>query len=154
VRASTLPKSRWARPKLLERMSVISQVWHVLITALDSEDWRRRAWAADKILSSYIARDSPFAPARRGRANVDESHTVTFRGAGKDGDLATDELDRDGRTLAVPRYGGEVVTPSLALTTPSPPPKLPQWPGPHPPPPLVAGRYAPWAPPPRPGAVR
>jgi hypothetical protein len=56
----------------LERMGVISQVWHVLITALDSEDWHRRAWATDKILSSYIARDSPFAPARRG-AGVDES---------------------------------------------------------------------------------
>jgi hypothetical protein len=72
-----LRRLTWAKPKLLEeaeleRMGVIAQVWHVLITALDSEDWHRRAWASDRIMSSWLARDHPLAPARRG-AGVDAS---------------------------------------------------------------------------------
>ena len=77
VSGPDLKRLTWAKPQLLEeadleRMSVIAQVWHVLITALDSEDWRRRAWASDKIMSSWLARDHPLAPARRG-ASVDVS---------------------------------------------------------------------------------
>ena len=92
-----LKRLTWAKPKLLEeaeleRMGVIAQVLNVLITALDSEDWHRRAWAADKILSSYIARNSPFAPARRRSAATDVSVqsnktvTYTFRWRNSDDD--------------------------------------------------------------------
>ena len=37
-----------------------------LIRALDSPSNRRREWAAERILASYMARDHPFAPAPRG----------------------------------------------------------------------------------------
>ena len=85
-------------------MGVIARAWGVLIEALDSDDPRRQMWARDKIMSSWLARDHPLAPARRGgvRANLARS---LFRWA--DGALAADELERDGRTLAVPRYGGD-----------------------------------------------
>ena len=119
----------------------------VIISALDSPDWRRRAWACDKIMGSYLARDHLLAPARRGRSpNVGESRSITFRWA--DGE-ATDALERDGQRIPVPRYGGDPVRP-LAAPPPAPsrePPPLPNWPGAHAPPLLVAGRYAPWSPP-------
>jgi hypothetical protein len=75
VSGPDLKRLTWAKPQLLEeadleRMGVISQVWHVLITALDSDDWRRKMWASDRIMSSWIARDHPLAPARRRSAAV------------------------------------------------------------------------------------
>ena len=138
VSGPDLKRLTWAKPQLLEeadleRMSVIAQVWHVLITALDSEDWHRRAWTSDKIMSSWLARDHPLAPARRGAAaSVAVSGSITFRWGSPDGAAATDELERDGGTIAVPRYGGEVVTPAAA-PTPSPRPlskRPPSDPGP------------------------
>jgi hypothetical protein len=76
VSGPDLKRLTWAKPQLLEeadleRMGVISQVWHVLITALDSDDWRRKMWASDRIMSSWIARDHPLAPARRRSAATD-----------------------------------------------------------------------------------
>jgi hypothetical protein len=78
VSGPNLRRLTWAKPQLLEeadleRMGVISQVWHVLITALDSDDWRRKMWASDRIMSSWIARDHPLAPARRRSAATDVS---------------------------------------------------------------------------------
>ena len=75
VSGPDLKRLTWAKPQLLEeadleRMSVIAQMWHVLITALDSEDWHRRAWASDRIMSSWLARDHPLAPAGRGAARA------------------------------------------------------------------------------------
>jgi hypothetical protein len=59
---------------------VVSRAWSELIRALDSDDWRRRAWASEKIMSSWLARDHPLAPARRGMsASVSESRTISFR---------------------------------------------------------------------------
>ena len=80
-------------------MGVIARAWGHLIEALDSDDPRRQMWASDKIMSSWIARDHPFAPAGRGFRGVEVPRPqVTFRWA--DGaDRATDELERDGRTL-------------------------------------------------------
>jgi hypothetical protein len=78
VSGPDLKRLTWAKPQLLEeadleRMSIIAQVWHVLIAALDSEDWRRKRWASDKIMSSWLARDHPLAPARRRSAAADVS---------------------------------------------------------------------------------
>ena len=64
-------------------MGIIAQVWHVLITALDSDDWRRQAWASDKIMSSWLAHDHPLAPERARRrsaatdVSVQSNKTVT-----------------------------------------------------------------------------
>jgi hypothetical protein len=80
-----------------------------------------------------------------------------------DDEPATDEVERDGRTLAVPRYGGgdpidgELSTPPVLIEPPAPPeppvepvpepPRLSKWPGPGGQPPLVAHLYQPWSPP-------
>jgi hypothetical protein len=75
-----------------------------------------------------------------------------------------DVIERDGKKISVPRYSkgrgdhcveGEVATLAVLIEhqdtiVPQPvasAPKLPVWPGPHPPPPLVAHLYAPYAPP-------
>jgi hypothetical protein len=51
---------------------VIQQAVGVVIRALGSPDPQRQQWASDKIMSSYLARSHPLAPARRG-AGVDVS---------------------------------------------------------------------------------
>jgi|ERR1700733_4346508 hypothetical protein len=66
-----LRRLTWAKPKLLEeaeleRMGVIARAMGVVIQALYSDDPRRQMWASDKIMSSWLARDHPLAPARRG----------------------------------------------------------------------------------------
>ena len=104
VSGPDLNRLTWAKPKLLEeaedrRGEVIARAWGQLITALYSDDPDRQMWASDKILSSWLARNHPLAPARRGRA---PPRQVVFRWDG--GDPATDALERDGQTLAVPRY--------------------------------------------------
>jgi hypothetical protein len=148
-----------AQPALLEEaleeleLAVI-QAQSVVIQALDSPDWRRRAWASDKIMSSHLARGHPLSPAPRGaaRASVSSPQQVTFRWATRDSAAATDALERDGQTLPVPRYGDDLVTPPegpapAGLVSPSrEQQRPPKWPGPHAPPPLVANRYQPWAP--------
>ena len=113
-----LRRLTWAQPRLLEEALeehelAVQRAMGVVIEALYSDDLRRQMWASDRIMSSWLARDHPFAPARRGFAPVNESPTTTFRWA--DGALAADELERDGRSLPVPRYGGEATTrPSAA----------------------------------------
>ena len=108
-----LRRLTWSKPKLLEeaeleRMGVIARAWSVLIEALDSDDPRRQMWASDKIMSSWLARDHPLAPARRGVASAGKSRTITFRWASLEGaDPVTDAVERDRRSLAVPRYGGD-----------------------------------------------
>jgi hypothetical protein len=145
----------WARPKVLEEAQdecdlVVARVWGELTKAVYSDNPRRRQWGADKILSSWLARDHPFAPARRGRgAEAVGPCAITFRWAGADGkdeDPAT--LERDGRTVAVPRYSGEVVRSTTVievaeLAAPSPEqPQLPKGP-----PPLVQQPPQPQQPP-------
>lgn len=82
-----LRRLTWARPSLLEHaleeleLAVI-MAQSVVIQALDSPGWRRRAWAADKIMSSWIARGHPLSPAPRGAARVEAPRQqVTFRWA-------------------------------------------------------------------------
>jgi hypothetical protein len=125
LRVPTLDLRRltWAEPRLLEEAEdrcgeVVARAWGVLIEALYSDDPRRQMWASDKILSSTIARDHPLAPARGRGAEAGGSCAITFRWSGAD--AATDELERDGRTLAVPRYGGEGVTAPAAPSPASP----------------------------------
>jgi hypothetical protein len=43
---------------------VVILAWGELIRAVYSDDPRRRMWGADKILSSWLARDHPLSPAR------------------------------------------------------------------------------------------
>jgi hypothetical protein len=91
VSGPDLRRLTWAKPGLLENALeelelVVIRAHGQLIEALDSDDPQRRQWAADKILSSWLARDHPFAPARRGiSASVSEFRTITFRRGNSDG---------------------------------------------------------------------
>jgi hypothetical protein len=98
------------------------------------------------------------------------AQTVIFRWGGDDSPSEMDVLERDGKSISVPRYHdgrsddcleGEVATPAVLIEhEPEPevvllkhepePPSLPVWPGPYSPPPLVAHLYAPYSPPPPP----
>ena len=69
VLPADLKRLTWARPHLLDEAHeemelVVVRAWSEMIKALYSEDLRRQMWAADKILSSHLARDHPLAPAR------------------------------------------------------------------------------------------
>ena len=85
-----LQRLTWAQPKLLEEALeehelAVSQAMGVVIQALYSDDLRRQMWASDKIMSSWLARDHPLAPARRRSAATDvsvqsnENVNYTFR---------------------------------------------------------------------------
>ena len=68
--SSTAHRLIWSKLKLLEeaeleRMGVIARAMGVVIQALYSDAPRRQMWASDKIMSSWLARDHPLAPARR-----------------------------------------------------------------------------------------
>ena len=67
-----LRRLTWSKPKLLEeaeleRMGVIARAMSVVIQAVYSDDPRRQMWGCDKLLSSWLARDHPLAPAKRRR---------------------------------------------------------------------------------------
>ena len=61
-----LRRLTWAQPSLLENALeehlVVQRAIGEVIRALYSDDPRRRMWAADKIMSSWLARDHPLAP--------------------------------------------------------------------------------------------
>ena len=97
VSGPDLNRLTWSKPHLLddaheEMEVVVARAWGELIKALDSDDWRRKMWASDKIMSSWLARDHPLAPARRRSAATDVSvqskKTVdyTFRWRNSDDD--------------------------------------------------------------------
>jgi hypothetical protein len=70
VAGPDLKRLTWARSLLLDEAHqemelVVVRANSELIRALYSDDPRRRMWGADKILSSWIARDQPLSPARR-----------------------------------------------------------------------------------------
>jgi hypothetical protein len=70
VSGPDLRRLTWAKPELLEEALLQCQVFAdlafgVMIKALDSENPRKREWAAGKILSSRIAWNHPLSPARR-----------------------------------------------------------------------------------------
>lgn len=66
-----LRRLTWAKPELLEEAEdrcgeVVARAQSVVLQALYSDDPDRRMWGADKLLSSYLARNHPLAPARPG----------------------------------------------------------------------------------------
>jgi hypothetical protein len=70
VSAPDLRRLTWAKPKLLDEAHEEMQLvlWRAqgeLIEALWSDSPRRRMWASDRILSSWMARGHPLSPARR-----------------------------------------------------------------------------------------
>jgi hypothetical protein len=70
VSPQDLRRMTWAKPHLLgeaheEMELVVIRAQGALIEAMYSDDERRQMWAADKILSSWMARDHPLSPARR-----------------------------------------------------------------------------------------
>jgi hypothetical protein len=135
---------------------------------LRSDDSRRRDAASFFVIrNSHRARKRGWITSSTSAAelsvNADQPRSIVFRWRGSD-DEPADEFERDGRTLAVPRYGdedsvdGELSMPPVLIEPPPPPeppqveaipepPQLPTWPGPGGPPPLVAHLYQPWSPP-------
>jgi len=70
VSSPDLRRLTWAKPKLLaaaheEMEEAVIRAQGELIRMLDSPDPRKRERAAERILASWAARNSPFAPAPR-----------------------------------------------------------------------------------------
>jgi hypothetical protein len=145
----------------------------ILDRELNSDDPRYSAAAA-----MFVLRNAKRAVARGWRQpdaevvveNAAPERTFVFKWAGDGGNLGETVIERDGKSISVPRYDdgncleGAVATPTVLIEhrdavalepvedtiVPEPiasTPTLPVWPGPHPPPPLVAHLYAPYAPP-------
>jgi hypothetical protein len=137
VSAPDLRRLTWAKPHLLddaheEMELVVLRAQGELIQALFSGDERRQMWAADRILSSWMARDSPLAPGRRSETRA----TIVTRFEEMPGETA---IARDEKIIPVPRYDkGRGLEGEAAAQPP-----LPAWPGPVAPPPLIARLYAP-----------
>ena len=104
VSGPDLRRLTWAQPNLyinaLEELElVVSCAQDELIQALDSDDWRRRAWGAERILSSYIARDDPLslAPRRATRVQSSGAVSLTFKWAEPSARPVTDGGDANGK---------------------------------------------------------
>jgi hypothetical protein len=129
VPGSDLRRLTWAQPSLYknaleEHELVVQRAMGEVFQALDSDDPRRRMSAAEKIMSSYLARNHPFAAARRGvEARTAAPAPVSFRWA-----------DADAVTPPAAESGAPPIS-SL--------PELPKWAGPGPPLPLVLDKYQP-----------
>jgi hypothetical protein len=132
----------------------------ILDRELNSDDPRYSAAAA-----FFVLRNAKRAVARGWRQpdveitveNQAPARTYVFRWEGDELNLGETLLERDGKSVAVPRYergddcieGEAAAAPVLIGNEPAPePPALPVWPGPGLPPPLVANLYAPYSPPP------
>ena len=131
VSRTDLRRLTWAKPRLLEEAHeemelVVLRARSELITAMYSGNSRRRMWAADWILSSWMARDNPLAPARRSGTRARARATIVT------------SFQKEREPAAPPEPEPE----------PEPAQALPVWPGPYAPPPLVANLYAPYSPPP------
>jgi hypothetical protein len=129
----------------------------ILDRELNSDDPRYSAAAA-----FFVLRNAKRAVARGWRQpdvevtvnNPTPAKTYVFRWEGDELDPGETVMERDGKSIAVPRYDrgddcleGEVAKPAVLIEhAPEPepePPSLPVWPGPGLPPPLVARLYAP-----------
>jgi hypothetical protein len=83
VSAPDLRRLTWAQPSLLEHaledyQELIDKAMGRVIEALDSPDWRRRAWGCDKIMNSYLARNHPLSPGPRVRGSGNGGVTVRY----------------------------------------------------------------------------
>jgi hypothetical protein len=155
VSPADLRRLTWAKPKLLDEAHEEMELTVLrgrgeLIQALFSDNPRRRMWGADRMLSSWMARDSPRARARA-RATIVTSFQEEPGAA---------VIERDGKSIHVPRYDegrgddcleSEVAPPAVLIEQPARP-SLPVWPCPGLPPPRMIHREAP--PPPRPAVLR
>jgi hypothetical protein len=133
VSPADLRRLTWAKPKLLDEAHEEMEltVWRgrgELISAVFSDNPRRWMWGADRMLSSWMARDSPLASATRLETRARATIVTSF------------QEERDDHCLE-----GEAAS---LEPEPAPQPKLPVWPGPGLPPPLIANLYAPYSPPP------
>jgi hypothetical protein len=163
VSAAGLRRLTWAKPKLLdeahEKMELtVLRGRGELIRALFSDNVRRRMWGADRILSSWMARDSPHARATRLETRGRAKATIVTSFQEEPGATV---IERDGKSIRVPRYdggrGGDCVEskaapPAVLIEQPARL-SLPVWPGPGLRPPLLMiHREAP--PRPRPAVLR
>jgi hypothetical protein len=78
VSPADLNRLTWARSHLLDEAHeemevVVARAQGEVIDAVYSDDPRRQMWGRDKLLSSWLARDHPLAPARRRSAATDVS---------------------------------------------------------------------------------
>jgi hypothetical protein len=151
------------------RSKIIEAVW--------SRSAKRRRWGFDAIFDSYEFRDQVadyalLAPAPRQRAKAaqpDHGQVVLEREAAaelereyavemdadrrreQEGDKMGDEIPRALRASRWRAVDPVSEAPAPAAPSPVEPvpalPELPVWPGPFPPPPLVAHQYRPWTPP-------
>jgi hypothetical protein len=149
----------------------------ILDRELNSDDPRYSAAAA-----FFVLRNAKRAVSRGWRQpdvevtveNAPAEKTYVFKWAGDGGNLGETMLERDGKSIPVPRYecGDDCIegeAPAALIghkpePEPEPEPEheheheplqtlLPAWPGPGLPPPLVAHLYALYSPPPRPMIV-
>ena len=92
IAAPDLRRLTWAKPKLLEAaheqmFEIAARAHGEVIGAMLSDSDRRREWAADIILSSYMGRNDPMAPARRWRASSPQvTVRLEVRAAGRSND--------------------------------------------------------------------
>jgi hypothetical protein len=146
----------------------------ILERELNSDDPRYSAAAA-----FFVLRHARRAVARGWRQpdvevtveNQAPAKTLVFKWAGEESNLGEAVMERDGKSIPIPRYDcgddcveGEVAAPPVLLEhedatalepkpEPEPSQTLPMWPGPYAPPPLVAHLYAPYSPPALPAVV-
>jgi hypothetical protein len=158
VSPADLRRLTWAKPHILDEAHeemdfAVIRGRGELIQAVFSDNPRRRMWGADRILSSWMARDSPHA---RAKATI----VTSFQE-----EPGATVIERDGKSIPVPRYDegrgddcveSEAAPPAVSIEHEDaipPEMSLPVWPGPGPPPPpLMIPREAP--PPPRPAVLR
>jgi hypothetical protein len=140
-----------------------------LCEALHCDDPRRRDG-----VSMFLLRNTQRASKRgyavsASAASLEADHeparTIVIKWGGEDSDREMDVVERDGKNISIPRYDSgrddgcvevEAATPAVLIEhqdaivpEPASTPALPAWPGPYPPPPLVAHLYAPFTPAPR-----
>jgi hypothetical protein len=140
----------------------------ILDRELNSDDPRYSAAAA-----FFVLRNARRAVARGWRQadveitvdNPAPARTFVFKWEGDEVDPGATTIERDGKSIPVPRYddrrgddclAGEVAAPARLIEHEpehEPEPSLPVWPGPGLPPPLVANLYAPYSPPPLPQMI-
>jgi hypothetical protein len=134
----------------------------ILDRELASNDPRYSAAAA-----FFVLRNAKRAVARGWRQpdvevtveNAAPTRTLVFKWQGEEANLGETMLERDGKSVPVPRYDcgddcveGEAAPAALIGHKPEPEHEplqalLPVWPGPGLPPPLLANRFAPYLPP-------
>jgi hypothetical protein len=147
VASADLRRLLWARPQLVDAAAEIEEqrldlAEKNIYEALRSDDPRRRdAASMFTIRNSHRARKRGWITSSSSAAelsvnvNADQPRTIPFRWRTPD-EPAADEFERDGRTIAVPRYDGgddradgpidgELAAPPVLIEPPAPSPAEP-----------------------------